>query len=357
MGGRRPSWWWRSAAALVVPAAYGAVFAPGALGDAGTPRTTTTVLATQSTWYWREQAGNIANSGVAPPVPLSDPSVPAGDLAVAGPEVNGQADKETYLEFDVSALPQGAVIDSFVVTLPVDAAAQNVTPTGTAVPLIACLPQGAWSGGQAGQAFAGKPADTCATEAPKFKTDDGGRSYKADIAAIAQRWLAAGAINTGVAVADDPANTQTVYQLAFGPAPAIGKLTATVTYEVPGALAPADGGTTPAVPGPDSTGAFVPSAVVPDQSSTPSPASSANGIAATTTTAPAGQGATALRHGALAGAGSLPPAGFWIAGVLLLALMLSASLVLGDTPAPTGRRRRRLAAAGSEPLIPSDPAE
>ena len=86
---------------------------------------------TQSTWYWEVQASGQA---------LPDPTVPANDLAVGGPNQNGQPPSETYLEFDTSSIPSGSTVSSFVVTLPVDPKATNVVPNGAQPAIVACAP-------------------------------------------------------------------------------------------------------------------------------------------------------------------------------------------------------------------------
>jgi hypothetical protein len=338
---------WRLGAALLLPAGAAVVLSPAAAGDPSSPAVTTSVLLTQAAYFWREQTGNIAGTGVAPPMPLTDPTVPSGDLAVAGPEINGQADKETYLEFDLSAVPAGSTITSFVVTLPVDPSGQSFTPTGTAPPIVACLPQGSWSGGTGPQPISGKPTDHCATAAPRFTSSDGGKTYTADIASIAQDWLTG--VNTGVAVADDPSNSQTAFQVVFGPPNAISDLSAQMTY-VPGPSP-----TTEIVPGPGSgTGApFVPSTPSPLLSALPPGApgaGAASGATPSTTGPPAPQSQTrsSAPLGRYALAGAAPPLGFWLAAVGLLALLLSASVVLGADPAvEPARRRRRFVLAGA----------
>jgi hypothetical protein len=321
-----------------------------AAGDASSPQSTQ-VLATQSTYFWQGQVGaqNVGGTDVAPPAPVTDPTVPTGDVAVAGPEVNGQTNKETYLEFDVSAVPAGSTITSFVVTLPVDQSsqAQTFTPPNTQPPIIACAPNGAWSGGANGaQPLAGKPSDTCATDAPTFKTKDGGKTYTADIASIAQGWVTG--VNTGVAVADDPQNKSTAYQVVFGDSTALSKLTAQMTY-VPGSNTtlnnPGESTVTPSetVPSETVNVPIVPSGVSPSEQ-----APTAN--APTTTVPSSSRGkSSALRAASYAGAG--PPGVFWIAAVLVLALLLSASLVLGDEPSvEPDRGRRRLLLAGVRQL-------
>ncbi|MHB8329509.1 MAG: hypothetical protein ACYDD6_07800, partial [Acidimicrobiales bacterium] len=262
---------------------------------------------------------------------------------------------ESYLEFDVSAIPVGSTILSFVVSLPVDPSAPAEIPTATAPPIIACTPQGAWSGGgQGGQPFSGKPSDQCATNAPKFTSNDGGKTYSADITSIAQNWLQPGVINNGVAVADDPSNSQTAYQVAFGPAQSITQLTASVSY------VPATSTSTTATGTVGSSGGSPVSSVVPNIPSgsvfvAPSAPSVDLPFAAVPTastpsvTPPTHTGRrAALEHAALAGAGSIPPGGFWVVGVLLLALLLSISLVLGDETVPfSPRRRQRIGALGT----------
>jgi hypothetical protein len=339
---------WRLGAALVVPASVGVVLSPVAAGDASSPQTTQ-VLATQSTYFWAGQVGaqNVAGTDVAPPAPVTDPTVPSGDVAVAGPEVNGQTNKETYLEFDVSAVPAGSTITSFVVTLPVDQSsqAQSFTPPNTQPPIIACTPNGAWSGGANGaQALAGKPSDTCATDAPTFKSKDGGKTYTADIVSIAQSWVTN--VNTGVAVADDPHNSNTAYQVVFGDSTALSKLTAQMTY-VPGSNTTLDNPgantntPTETVPSETVNVPLVPSGVSPSEQapSTTTPA--------TVPSAGKPKG-SALRAASYAGAG--PPGVFWIAAVLIVALLFSASLVLGDEPEDEPQRGRRRLLAGARQL-------
>jgi hypothetical protein len=347
--------WWRLGATLALPATVGVVLSPVAAGDATSP-VTTQVLVTQSTYFWQGQPGaqNVGGMSVASPAPVTDPTVPTGDVAVAGPEVNMQANKETYLEFDVSAVPAGSTVTSFVVTLPVDQSAQaeTFTPTTMTPPIIACTPQGAWSGGANGaQALAGKPKDTCATGAPTFASKDGGKTYTADIAPIAQNWITG--INTGVAVADDPTNTSTAYQVVFGDMNALNKLTAQMTY-VPGS------DTTLNNPGANTS---TPETTLPEQTLTVPLVPSGISSSATPSTTPSttvpsadkGGKSSALRATSYAGAG--PPGVFWVAAVLILALLFSASLVLGDEPVDEPKRgRRRLLLAGARQFHASGPA-
>ncbi|MHB8452664.1 MAG: hypothetical protein ACYDAQ_19755 [Mycobacteriales bacterium] len=306
----------------------------------------TTVLVTQYTYFWREQPGDIAGTGVAPPSgPLSDPTVPAGDVAVSGPEAAATPatpagpDKETYVEYDVSALPQGSVIDAFLITLPVDPAGQNATPTGTVPPIIACSPLNAWSGGANAQAFSGKPKDACAVSAPKVTATAGGKAYTANVASIAQQWFAEGALNLGVAITDDPNNSSTAYQVVFGPPAALEKLTASVTYTPPAQATPVTATvsgvvTSPGSAPPTSTGttatfpvtapAAFPAPVAGVPASAPAPVT-----ASSPQVAPASGPTAAAAAAVIPPTSALPPLLFWLVALGVVGLLAVASLTLG----------------------------
>ncbi|HLI55973.1 MAG TPA: hypothetical protein VKY26_02955, partial [Actinomycetota bacterium] len=170
-------------------------------------------------------------------------------------------------------------------------------------------------------------------------------------APIAQGWITG--VNTGVAVADDPHNSQTAYQVVFGPAQSIAQLTAQITY-VPGS-------TTLGTPGSETT---VPVETVPPASISvpfvPTGASPSGASPATpSTTVPSANrslGRSAIRNSGFASA--TPPGIFWVAVVLVLALLLSASVVLGDEPAeePARGRRRLLVASARQGQPGSGPA-
>ena len=316
------------------------VFSPGAQSQPA-PQ----VSLTQSTWYW--QAEVAAGTGVAvpgsPPPIVPDPTVPSGDLAVSGPEQQGNAPKETYLEFDVSSIPAGSTISSFKFSIPVDPAAQSLVPAGTVPPIIACTPEVSWSGDPGPQPPTQKPTDHCNPAAPKVTSTDNGKTYSVDITSIANSWVASGGQNFGVAITDDPSNASTAYQVVFGPASAISKLQATVDY-VPPQSGPAQGPTdngnaapagnastgstggvaTPAVPStplfPVSANAGIPPATAaPVQP----PASTAPNLGAR---APVNQAA------ARSAATSAPPLGFWVVGVLLAGLVAACGLQLRRPP-------------------------
>jgi hypothetical protein len=301
---------------------------------------------TASAWYWQGAVGG--------PVPTSDPGVPSGDLAVSGPQVNSQANAETFLRFDLGAIPAGSTITSFVIVLPLDPQASQFTPSGVGAPIVACVPEGSWNPAVGPQPFKAKPAETCAPDAPRLKPTSNGHAYKVDIAAIAEQWLSQGSASAGVAITDDPQNSTTSYQVVFGPAKTLSAMAASVTYSPPPPASASGGVAVPPTdlpaaptPTPDTLPAQVapapnqdvPVATVP----TPTTPSRAPGIA-NLPSGSGGSGSTAASPSAsktLATAGSAPPAAFWIAGLFLAAVLALCGLELGRTPTPGPATRRR----------------
>ena len=307
------------------------------------------VSLTQSTWFW--QAEVAAGQGIAlpgsPPPTVPDPTVPSGDLAVSGPEAQGNAPKETYLEFDVSAIPPGSTITSFKISLPVDSSAQNLVPAGTVPPIVACAPQVTWSGDPGPQPPSQKPTDHCDANAPKVTSTDNGKTYRVDVASIASGWVSAGGENFGVAITDDPTNTTTAYQVVFGPSSAIGKLQATVVYVPPasdnslGGGLPASGNTsTPGgLSGSATPGAATVPALLPVSAGAGTPPETAAVPQAVPTTL-AGRPAN-ISPARFPAATSTPPVGFWVAGLLLAALIAVCMLELRlppETPVTSSER-------------------
>lgn len=294
---------------------------------------TTKIPLSQASWYWRGQPGAIGSTGVAPPAQVPDPTVPAGDLAVAGPEAPAAAGlpagavDETYLSFDLSEIPAGSAITSFVISLPVDPAGVTADAAGAAV--IACAPKTGWSGGQSAGAYGGKPADSCNTQSPKLKSVDGGKAYTADIAQLAQTWVRTGGLNLGVAITDNPANMTTAYQVVFGPGSALAKLTATVTYQPPSQpTGPIVAGGATASPAPSPAGT-TPSQSVPVIEAPPTTAQPAQVAAPPPAVAPAAP-APVVAVSMRPADGSAPPLGFWIALVLIVLLLGTTTFVLAD---------------------------
>ncbi|HEX4863190.1 MAG TPA: DNRLRE domain-containing protein [Acidimicrobiales bacterium] len=300
------------------------------------------VSLTQSTWYWQDEVA--AGAGVAvpgsPPAIIPDPTVPAGDLAVSGPEQQGNAPKETYLEFDVSSIPSGSTISSFKISIPVDPSAQYLVPAGTVPTIIACTPQVSWSGDPGPQPPTQKPTDHCDPAAPKVTTSDSGKTYTVDITSIANSWVSGGGQNFGVAITDDPTNASTAYQVAFGPASAISKMQATIDYVPPQSgltQGPTDNtNATPAGNAGSISGVATPAApstpLFPVSSSAGSPPATAAPLPAPSTAPNPSARAPVKQAAARSAATSTPPVGFWIVGVLLAALIAACVLELRGPP-------------------------
>ncbi|HVT22650.1 MAG TPA: hypothetical protein VHE57_14815, partial [Mycobacteriales bacterium] len=256
--------------------------------------------------------------------------VPAGDLAVAGPQAPAAATlpagpvAESYLMFDVSDLPVGSTISSFVISLPVDAKGVTVDPLGAG--MVACAVKTGWSGGQQASPYSGKPTDGCDVHSPKLKAVDDGERYTVDIAEIAQRWVRPDALNLGVAITDNPANATTIYQVVFGPRSALSKLTASVTYVPPEAAersAPA--GPSPGAPASGSPPGHGAAPVITFEPLPP-------GMPAVVAQPPAAAPARPVVAMTVRSADpSSPPLGFWIALVLVVALLGATTYVLADS--------------------------
>ncbi|HVV75780.1 MAG TPA: DNRLRE domain-containing protein [Mycobacteriales bacterium] len=319
---------------LVITAAIGTVLlpVPTLLGSAhaGTAVTVKVPLA-QASWFWRGQPGAIGSTGIAPPAAVPDPEVPAGDLAVSGPEAPAAAGlpagpiAETYLLFDVSSLPVGATVTSFVVSLPVDSKGVTADPVGATI--IACPATTGWSGGQTAAAYGGKPTDGCDVHSPKLTAVDGGDRYTVDIADIAQRWVKPNALNLGVAITDNPTNTLTAYQVVFGPPTALTGLAATVTYTAPASeptsAPPSAGGRVVA------TGTGSGGDATPVTTTEPLPP----GLPAQVAQPPAPTVAPVTPVVAMTvkpADPSAPPLGFWVALVLIVLLLGATTFVLAE---------------------------
>lgn len=329
---------------LLVTAAVATVVLPvPALLDAahGASATTIQVPLSQASWFWRAEPSAIGNTGLAPPVAVPDPTVPGGDLAVAGPEAPAAAGSpsgpiaETYLAFDLSEIPVGATISSFKISLPVDSRGVTADPLGAAI--VACAIKSSWAGGQSAAPYSGKPTDACDTHSPRLTAGSGGHSYGADIASIAQQWVKPNALNLGVAITDNPANSLTAYQVVFGPGAALAKLTATVTYQASGSGAPGPivaGGSSATTPAGDGATATTAPGLVSVVPVGPLPTGLPPDVA--TQTAPVHSVAPVIAAHVGPAGPSAPPAGFWFALILIVLLLGTTTFVLADPDIPLG---------------------
>lgn len=331
--------------AVVTVVAFGVV-APEAFAASAT------APVSQTSWFWREQQSNIGGTGVAPPAPAPDPTVPAGDLAVAGPTNKQGADKESYVAFDLSAIPRGSTVTSFTLTVPLDQHAHQGFLPGQLPKVVACAVVTSWAPGDGAASFNGKPQDDCT--APVVGTPaKGGNAYSFSIARIAQAWVDTDGINTGVALTDNPKNTTSAYQVVLGPTKSI---TASATWTAPvpiDTMPPTQGtgtstsntttgtaggggtGSTGSGGGTGSTGGALLQPTSPGQA-TPPPTTAPAPQVTSPQPAPITAPLAASRN-----ASAVPTPMFWVVAVVLAGVLAAAGLVLHDplVTVPGGRRR------------------
>jgi hypothetical protein len=304
----------------------------------------------QTGWFW-QTAAEQANPPVAPPAaPPQEPSgVPQGDIAVAHTSTDNTSSKLATIAFQAGALKPGATVNSFRLSLTLDNGSSATNVGAGAAPIVACLPTRLWPAKQGGDISDAPPTD-CSTKAvPKVS----GNTYTFAISGIAQQWV--GNVNAGVALINDPANTQTPFQAVFS----VKSIKATMTYT------PAVAASTPVAAGSTALGGNG----AGNGTGTASGSSSSGGSAGTTaappagpinlapagpttqTTAPTGQTPQvapsttnpATAPAALTTPDSSKPGGpFWLAAIAIALLVVVAGAVLADdaVPAPTATTSR-----------------
>jgi hypothetical protein len=311
-------------AAAVVAASSSMLLLPGAQAAEAV---TTKPAVLQQAWFW-QTAYEQANPPVAQQAPATEPSgVPDGDLAVA---YTGNSDKSSSkmlaLSFDMSSLPSGSSVSAFSFSLTLDSApgATSFDTQGAAV--VACLPTRSWPA-QMGGDYTNQPGVDCRQ---KVTPDVNGNTYTFKIPAIAQTWL--DDQNLGVALVADPDASAAPFQLVFAGAK---DAHADMTYKP--AVAFGSGSsldTSTSLPAAAPAGAAAPPAALPAGPSTGAAAAPAPIVAPAS-----GPPASARPVAAVHTAPTLPTKGFWAACLAVAALVLLASLVLGD-PAPVAATTR-----------------
>jgi len=326
--------WVRLLAAVLLAAGAALLLLPG--GTAAAAATKVSVL--QQSWFW-QNAYEQANPPVAQTPPATEPSgVPDGDLAVA---YTGSSDKSsskmTALSFDVSAVPAGSSVQTFAFSLVLDSAPTATTFDAASAAVVACQPTRSWPAVLGGD-YTDQPTVSCAH---KVTPTVNGSTYTFKIPAIAQGWV--DDQNLGVAILADPDSAAAPFQLVFSSAK---DLKADISY-TPGAtsggsssgssagsgsgvVAPAPGGST-------GGGASGPVNVSVPPATTSQPVTPPVVAASQPAAAPAAVPVAAAKT-----APAIPTKAFWAAALVLGAVLLLASLVLGDpTPvAPTAAGSR-----------------
>jgi hypothetical protein len=289
-----------------------------------------------------EQVGTVAPPAgtplppVAPPGALPTPDVPAGDFPVS--VVGGQPDKESFLQLDSSAIPQGSTVSSLVLTLHEDPNASGKLNPDTAR-IEARAVTGFMVGGVQGAPWVNRPAyDTIGPAAAGKRAPDG--TWTFDLTQIAAGWASGNLSNNGLALVPAAPQQGQAYEVVwFGPA---------------GAAPPTVAGSfTPPAPGsPEAAAAGVESSPTDQTAGPVSIAPDASGAGLTTGSASVAAAPSAA-GGAAAAAPSArtptrvqaisshraPPWGFYLAILAVIALIGASTLSLGELGEPEPERQ------------------
>ena len=292
-------------------------------------------------WYWQPQIAPIntpAGPVASPTGPLPTPDVPAGDFAVTA--ILGQANKESYFHLDASAIPKGSSVQQLTFTLKEDTAGLNLLANMAKVaayPIVSYFTDGTNAG-----TWDTRPSFDANVKGAGTRAADG--TWKFDLTPLALKWADGSLANNGIAlVADAPAAPETWQVVWSGSAPhpsidgVIVKPEAAAGGEAStGATSDESAGTTGEV-----ASAPVASESAPSfDSALASPAASA--LAAPTAAEPAATARLQLYRPAVVSEGKpkrAPPVGFYLAGVVLVVLLLLGGVALGDRGEPALERR------------------
>jgi hypothetical protein len=292
-------------------------------------------------WYWQPQIApiNTPAGPVASPVgPLPTPDVPAGDFAVTA--ILGQANKESYFHLDASAIPKGSSVQQLTLALKEDAAGLNLLANMAKVaayPIVSYFTDGTTAG-----VWNTRPSFDASVKGAATRAADG--TWKFDLTPLALKWADGSLANNGIAlVADAPAAPETWQVVWSGSAPhpsvegVIIKPAATTGQESTGTAAEQGGAAAPS----DVAGASTAIESAPSSGSAlASPVGSA--VSNPTATEPAATARLQLYRPAVIREGKpkrAPPWGFYLAGVVLVLLLLLGGVALGDRGEPALERR------------------
>jgi hypothetical protein len=322
-------------------------------------QTSAGVPVTGGSWYWQEQVGSVEPpSGtpvppVAPPGALPTPDVPSGDFPVS--VVGGQPDKESFFQLDSSSIPAGSTVSSLVLTLHEDAAGGNLSADTATIEARAVT--GFMASGDQGKPWAGRPQyDTTGPAAAGKRAADG--SWTFELAPIAARWANGELSNNGIAlVPAAPQQGQTYEVVWFGPGGATPPTVAgSFTPPAPGTpeaaaasseSAPVDQSASPVAITPDTSGAGL--------TSTESPTGVSSTPAAGASSAPTGTNRVTTRARQIGSVHRAPPWSFYLAIVVVIALIGASTLSLGDLGEPEPDRRGGVLRALERHSEPSEP--
>lgn len=196
------------------------------------------------------------------PLPAPPREFPGDTLHIAVDV--GRETAQTFLSFDLAALPAGAAVEGGTLTLPV-AGGDAGTSNPQAAEMVACLltePPVAVERGSAEE----RPAFDCGASSPAIFREEAGRpSFTVDLGPLGSRW-SSGTVNHGVAVVPKPegrnpiASWRVVLHGKARSVPDSAPVTATLAFpDPPAAAAPPAAGPAeplPAAAGPPSQAPF-----------------------------------------------------------------------------------------------------
>src|SRR2546421_6591511 len=192
--------------------AAGVQMAPAARVRAAEP-----VPVVGASWSWHPQIAPItppAGPVASPTGPLPTPDVPAGDFAVAA--ILGQANKESYLHLDATAIPQGSSVQQLTLTVKEDAAGLNLLANMAkiaAYPIVSYFTDGTSVG-----VWNARPSFDASVKGAGKRAADG--TWKFDLTPLALKWASGALSNNGFAlVADAPAAPETWQVVWSGSSP------------------------------------------------------------------------------------------------------------------------------------------
>jgi hypothetical protein len=312
-----------------------------------------TLAPSTSGYFYAEAIRKPDESPAAPPNLTSDHAdmVGKGNLAVAARA--GSEDKVSFLLFDLLEVLPGSTVTKATLTLPlVPNDADNNSFAQDPVKVRACAAGDEGFNGDDGVAIQDAPARKCDVFAAPAKASTDGKSYVVEITKLAQSWV--DSTNDGVALTAAEGASTTPFQVVFASAEKVKlalSVTAPSTVTTP-ITPPVSAPTTPdlgsgfsggVAPAPSAGSGFgaVESPVVP---AAPAPAPGVAPVAA-----PAAAAAQVPLTPVALSTSARPTGAFWLGGLLLAAVLVLLSLILGDSAVPQAATRpTRLARALSE---------
>jgi hypothetical protein len=293
-------------------------------------------------WYWEPQIATLntpAGPVALPTGPLPTPDVPAGDFAVTA--ILGQANKESYIHLDSSAIPKGSSVQQLSLTIKEDAGGINVLASMakiTAHPVISFFTDGTAAG-----LWTARPSFDPSVSGPGTRGADG--TWKFDLTALAQKWADGSLANNGIALVASGLMAPETWQVVWSgsaPRPIVEGL---ITR--PPAEPASNTGTTPAEQASPSDTAATDVVIAPDATVEPAaqlpavaPAAPAGTASAPLSTEPLPPTVRLYQPAAQSGKPKrAPPATFYLAGVALVVLLLVGGIALGERGEPHLERR------------------